>query len=208
MSTTKDKSTSPDTLDQRTSSRPGRTIALFASGVEKETLRFSGYEVDSVCRVLSEYYDTMKYGGSTCGIMYEVAAAFSKLGRDIISIYPTWLDECGYVAEFERVQKIEVNDLHQRKNLLLQDIECILCYPGGIGTLDELVTFLARAAVKEDLREIPVLLYNFDGIFNPFRLMLETFEVYGFAAATYAKLHYFSTTDQLRQILEQEYQNT
>jgi len=183
--------------------RVERTLALFASGVEKESLRFSGYEVDSVCRLLREYFGVMKYGGSNCGVMYDVAEAFHREGGRIISAYPTWLEEYDYVAEFP--DKIAVTNLHERKKVLLENIDCILCYPGGMGTLDELVTFLARAAVGEDQRDILVLLYDFDGLFAPFRLMLKTFEVFGLAAATYPKLHYFTGVDQLRRILDQEY---
>lgn len=180
-----------------------RALALFASGVEKESLRFSGYEVDSVCRVLREYFGVMKYGGSKCGVMYDVAEAFGREGGRIISAYPTWLEDHDYVADFP--EKVAVTNLHERKIVLLEDIDCILCYPGGIGTLDELVTFLARAAVREDTRDILILLYDFNGLFAPFRLMLKTFEVFGLAAETYPKLHYFAGVDQLRRILEQEY---
>ncbi|MBI4244124.1 MAG: TIGR00730 family Rossman fold protein [Planctomycetes bacterium] len=64
----------------------------------------------------------------------------------------------------KKIQKLTITpNITKRKTLLLQT-DCVVVFPGGIGTLDEL--FHVLAAKQAGLSNIPVIIFNFKGYYT------------------------------------------
>ena len=73
------------------------------------------------------------------------------------------------LEERERVsylldEKINCNNLSDRKDIMLQRSDLLVALPGGIGTLDEIFHILAAATIGYHNKR--VVLYNVNGFWN------------------------------------------
>lgn len=152
-------------------------FAMFGSGVENANTCFTCIEIDQIVRCFRDNYDALKYGGSNQGLMHLFANHFFEEGGYVMGIYPKWLKQYGYVADFN--ESVVVENLAQRKKELLKGISAILCLPGGIGTLDEVITYLAELSVEERADQLPVVFYDVQGYYRPLEVLFETMGVFG-----------------------------
>jgi len=147
-------------------------LCFIGSGTEREMTQLDGIEVVAIASVMSDYFDTLVFGGSSVGIMEAFARAFAARGGRIISVVPRWLQDTGLV--FQGCEPTYCNDLAARKHLMFDDIDAVLCYPGGLGTWDELFDLLARRTVEPEAVCPPVYLYNWQKYYAPLLLQIET----------------------------------
>jgi len=147
-------------------------LCFIGSGIEREMTQLDGIEVVAIASVMSDYFDTLVFGGSSVGIMEAFARAFAARGGRIISVVPRWLQDTGLV--FQGCEPTYCNDLAARKHLMFDDIDAVLCYPGGLGTWDELFDLLARRTVEPEAVCPPVYLYNWQKYYAPLLLQIET----------------------------------
>lgn len=106
---------------------------------------------------------TLVYGGSSSGIMEAIARGVHESGGDILGIVPEFLRSRNQISQYPG-QTLFVNDLSERKAMMVEYSEMFLVLPGGIGTLDEMFNTLALQAVDEI--SSPVIIFNQDGIYN------------------------------------------
>ncbi|EFC35424.1 predicted protein [Naegleria gruberi] len=101
------------------------------------------------------------YGGGKKGVMSIVPKYFHERGGRVISINTkeanNGLDEC-YGENFL------YDTLQERQRRLIENSELVICLPGGIGTISELFDVMAMNNNK--IRNVKILLYNFEGFFN------------------------------------------
>jgi hypothetical protein len=115
-------------------------------------------------RILAENGITIVYGGSRLGSMGRLAAAALKVGGKVIGVLPRFMDalEWGHGALSElRI----VEDMHERKRVMLELSGAAIALPGGCGTLEEL--FEAITWKRLGLYFGPVVLVNVGGFFDP-----------------------------------------
>src|SRR5258706_3543811 len=103
-------------------------LCFIGSGIERETTRLDGIEVAAVAKTMADRYDTLVFGGSNVGIMEAFARAFAVCGGRIVSVAPRWLEEEGLV--FDGCEPTWCVDLAERKRLMFEGIDAVLCYPG------------------------------------------------------------------------------
>ena len=120
-------------------------LCFIGSGIERETTDVQDIEVTAIAKVVRTRYDTLVFGGSSIGLMGAFATAFSSCGGRIIAVVPEWLEQEGLT--FPANETVRCRDLAERKRAMLESAQAVLCYPGGIGTCDELFDLLARTAV-------------------------------------------------------------
>jgi uncharacterized protein (TIGR00730 family) len=179
-------------------------ICFIGSGIEREDTRVDGIEVQSIARVVRNHFHTLVFGGSSVGLMEAFASAFASLGGKVISIVPRWLEREGLV--YQGAEPIYCNDLAERKHLMFEETDAVLCYPGGVGTWDELFDLLARRAVEAELVCPPVYLYNWEKYYAPLMLQMETAVEAGLLQPqVFARVHSFETADALEESLAEEY---
>jgi uncharacterized protein (TIGR00730 family) len=147
-------------------------LCFIGSGIEREATRLDGIEVEAVARVTAARFDTLVFGGSSVGIMEAFARAFAGCGGRIVSVVPRWLEAEGLV--YKGCEPTWCKDLAERKHLMFDGIDAVLCYPGGLGTWDELFDLLARKAVDGDGTCPPIYLYNWEKYYAPLLLQIET----------------------------------
>ena len=69
------------------------------------------------------------------------------------------------------------DDLTERKRLLLDNGDCVLVLPGGIGTFDEMVETISSKSLKfRGLTSVPICILNIDGYYDGFITQLKRAE--------------------------------
>jgi uncharacterized protein (TIGR00730 family) len=179
-------------------------LSFIGSGIEQETAQLIGIEVQAVVQIVRLYFDTLLFGGSSIGMMKDFAAAFASSGGRVISIVPRWLEKAGLV--YQGSQPVFCADLAERKKLMFEEADAVLCYPGGIGTWDELFDLLARRAVEGGPACPPVFLYSWEKYYAPLLLQMETAVEAGLAhPETLAAVRPFESVEELAAMLRAEF---
>lgn len=177
-----------------------KKITFFGSGVELEKYGNNLPEINSVLASVSKKYDEVLFGGTNIGIMGKFATCAKENGLKISSILPKWFMDKYEELVFSRENLVLVDSLAERKKVLCQT-DAVLCYPGGVGTLDELFDLLARISLEE-IEPIPIIIYNFERFYSPILLQIES----GIRTGIIKKevmdnIHTFEQVDQLDKIL-------
>ena len=119
---------------------------------------------DSLGGLLARAGVTVVYGGGAIGLMGAVAdSALAQQGQ-VIGIIPQFMKDLEW-AHHGLTELRVVNDMHERKRLLIENVDAVVALPGGCGTLEELleVITLKRLAIYLD----PIVLVNACGYFDP-----------------------------------------
>ena len=82
------------------------------------------------------------YGGGQVGLMGILADAVLDSGGQVVGIIPDFLGSAE-VMHPGITQTIEVDDLFERKALMIEHADAFVALPGGIGTLDEILEVIA-----------------------------------------------------------------
>lgn len=134
-------------------------------------------EARSVAEFLAKNNIGLVYGGSAIGLMGFVADCMLEYGGEIVGVMPGFLIEKEHqhvgLTRFEKVAS-----LWERKNRLVELADFIIVLPGGIGTLDELLTLW----VQNDLAQVtkPIIILNIDGFYDPLIALIDRMEEQGF----------------------------
>ena len=115
-------------------------------------------------RILAENGITIVYGGSSLGSMGRLAAAALEAGGKVIGVLPRFMDELEW-GHRELSELRIVEDMHERKRVMLELSDAAIALPGGCGTLEEL--FEAITWKRLGLYFGPVVLVNVNGFFDP-----------------------------------------
>jgi uncharacterized protein (TIGR00730 family) len=103
---------------------------------------------------------TVVYGGGSRGLMGTMADAAVDAGARVVGVVPRGLFAVEDVHP-GRVEIVEVDDLLERKRVMIELSDAFVALPGGLGTLDELVEVVTWAQLG--LHAKPVLLLEADG---------------------------------------------
>jgi hypothetical protein len=115
-------------------------------------------------RILAENGITIVYGGGSLGSMGRLAVAAMEGGGRVIGVLPRFMDELEWGNRQLSELRI-VEDMHERKRVMLELSEAAIALPGGCGTLEEL--FEAITWKRLGLYFGPVVLVNVNGFFDP-----------------------------------------
>jgi uncharacterized protein (TIGR00730 family) len=115
-------------------------------------------------RILAESGITIVYGGSSLGSMGQLAAAALQAGGKVIGVLPRFMDDLEWGHRALSELRI-VDDMHERKRVMLELSDAAVALPGGCGTLEEF--FEAITWKRLGLYFGPVVLVNVGGFFDP-----------------------------------------
>lgn len=110
------------------------------------------------------------YGGGAVGLMGALADAMIEAGGKITGILPRFMEEVEW-GHKRITDMVLVEDMHERKKLLIKDVDAIIALPGGTGTLEELIEVISLKRLGLFLK--PVILINTGGYYDP---LLEMFD--------------------------------
>jgi len=109
------------------------------------------------------------YGGGKVGLMGEMGAAVKQYGGKKIGVIPKQLLTMEVAATDDDKQYI-TSDMHTRKEKLIALSDVFIAFPGGFGTLDELLEVITLKQLNYHQKPIYILNYDnfFDGIIRQF----------------------------------------
>jgi len=114
--------------------------------------------------MLAERGVRLVYGGGAVGLMGAVADAVLDGGGEVIGVIPTGLFS-REVGHRSLTELIEVESMHQRKQLMFELADAFVALPGGIGTLEELaeITTWSQLGVHDK----PIAVVDVAGYWRP-----------------------------------------
>jgi uncharacterized protein (TIGR00730 family) len=140
-----------------------QTVCVFAGSA-----RVSPPEHEALARELGTALAgagfTVVYGAGSRGLMGTMADAAVEGGARVIGVVPRGL----FAAEDVhpgKIELVEVDDLLERKRVMIELSDAFLALPGGLGTLDELVEVVTWAQLG--LHSKPVFLLAAEGYWTP-----------------------------------------
>lgn len=179
-------------------------LVFIGSGIECDGKELEGIEVVSIVSILRPIFGTVVYGGSQAGLMQRFASAFRSKGGKVVSVVPPWLEAQGLVDYKSEI--LRCADLAERKTLMFRDVDALLCFPGGVGTLDELFDFLGRHRMGDRAICPPIYIYNWRGFFGPLLQQLEEATSLGFIHQRRIEpLHPFESVDDLAVLIRRNH---
>lgn len=109
------------------------------------------------------------YGGGYQGLMGAFADRVLERKGRITGIIPDFMKQLEWAHNLVS-EMVVVEDMRQRKKMLIENVDAIVALPGGIGTLEEL---LEVSTLKQLGRfDKPIVIINTNGFFNTLMLFI------------------------------------
>ncbi|MGH9399649.1 MAG: TIGR00730 family Rossman fold protein [Thermoanaerobaculia bacterium] len=110
------------------------------------------------------------YGGSSRGLMGAVAQEALAGGGQVIGVIPKALE--GREAAHRGLTELRVvNTMHEREQMLFDLADAFVGFPGGLGTIQEVIEMLTWKQLG--IHGKPIVLANIGGYFNPLLAQLD-----------------------------------
>jgi len=128
---------------------------------------------------------TLVYGGAAVGTMGALADGARDAGGEVIGVFPKGFRGTKEVREsgLEVVQRglskfIETIGFAERKQVMEDLSDGCIVMPGSFGTLDELFTYACNRAIDKHTK--PIIVFNFEGYYDPLKQLLANMQEAGF----------------------------
>lgn len=109
-------------------------------------------------------------GAGSIGLMRSVADAVLDNGGEVTGVIPRFMVEQNW-HHTGLTSLVEVETMHERKQLMADLSDAIIALPGGCGTLEELLEIITWKQLGLYLN--PIVVLNVNGFFDPLLAMLE-----------------------------------
>ncbi len=113
---------------------------------------------------------TIVYGGGGAGLMGTLADAALEAGGEVIGVLPHFMKEVEWGHTGITEMRL-VNDMHERKRIMIETSQALIALPGGCGTLEELLEAITWKRLG--LHTNPIIIVNTRGFFDPLLAQLE-----------------------------------
>ncbi len=120
-------------------------------------------EAEKLALALVKNNCSIIYGGGAVGLMGKIADTAMDAGGEVIGIIPRFMVEVEW-GHTNITRLITVEDMPQRKNLLMNKADAIVALPGGTGTLEELIEVISLKRLE--LFNKPIIILNTNGYYN------------------------------------------
>ncbi len=117
-----------------------------------------------MAEILVENKITMNYGAGSVGIMGVMADRMLELNGELTGIIPEFMTEMGWAHPHLKDLRV-VKTMHERKSLMMQDVDAVISMPGGVGTLEELLEAITLKQLGQFLK--PIVILNTDKFYDP-----------------------------------------
>ena len=111
-------------------------------------------------KILAEHQITVVYGGGSAGLMGCLADSVLAHQGQVIGIIPHFMT----AVEWQHnglSDLVLVEDMHERKRRFLVDVDAVIAFPGGCGTLEELLEVITLKRLGIFVK--PILIFNQNG---------------------------------------------
>ncbi|XP_072988332.1 cytokinin riboside 5'-monophosphate phosphoribohydrolase LOG3-like [Typha latifolia] len=139
-----------------------KRICVFCGSSQEKKKTYHDGAIELGSELVSRNIDLV-YGGGSIGLMGLVSRAVYDGGRHVIGVIPKTLMPREITGETGGKIKA-VADMHQKKAEMARQSDAFIAYPGGYGTLEELLEVITWAQLG--IHDNPVGLLNVDGYYN------------------------------------------
>lgn len=140
---------------------------------------------------------TLAYGAGRTGLMGAVADGALEAGGDVVGVIPSLFATPTLMHNgLTRLEIVE--NMHVRKQRLVELSDAFVALPGGYGTFEELFEILTWAQIG--LHKKPVGILNTSGYYEPLLTLIEHARAQGFLYTEHNAL--FVSTDQPEKLLD------
>ncbi len=115
-------------------------------------------------RLLARNEVRLVYGGGGVGLMGAAARAAHDAGGAVLGVMPTFLRRQELL--YDAVETVVVATMHERKRIMFDQSDAFAVFPGGIGTLEEVVELLSWKRLG--LHDKPIVFLDQAGFWEPF----------------------------------------
>lgn len=127
-------------------------------------------EVRSFGRELASRGVTLVYGGSSRGLMGALADEVLGAGGKVIGVIPRALE--GRESAHQGLTELErVSTMHEREQRLFDLADAFVAFPGGFGTMEEIIEMLTWKQLG--IHGKPIVIANIGGYFDPLLAQFE-----------------------------------
>ena len=109
------------------------------------------------------------YGGGGIGLMGAAAKAAHGAGGKVLGVMPEFLRRREVL--YDDVETVVVRTMHERKRIMFEQSDAFAVFPGGIGTLEEVVELISWRRL--DLHRKPIVFLNLKGFWDPFYALID-----------------------------------
>ena len=124
-------------------------------------------------QILAENHVSLVYGGGSAGLMGACANAVLDGGGHVTGIIPDFLVDREHML-MRAQERIITRDMHERKRQMFERADAFVAFPGGVGTLEELVEQLTWAQLGRHKK--PIMIANIEGFWEPLCALLDHME--------------------------------
>ena len=128
-------------------------------------------EIRTFGRELAQRGIRLIYGGSSRGLMGAIADEVLAAGGQVTGVIPKALEGCE-AAHRGLTELRVVNSMHEREQLLFDLSDAFVAFPGGFGTMEEIIEMITWKQMG--IHGKPIVLANIAGYFQP---LLQQFDV-------------------------------
>jgi len=114
-------------------------------------------------RLLADSGVRLIYGGGGVGLMGACARAAHDAGGKVLGVMPEFLRM--REALYDEVETVVVATMHERKQIMFEQADGFAVFPGGIGTLEEVVELMSWRRL--DLHRKPIVFFSPRGFWAP-----------------------------------------
>ena len=132
-------------------------------------------------------------GAGSIGLMRSVADAVLENGGEVTGVIPKFMVEQGW-HHTGLSKLVEVESMHERKQLMADLSDAVIALPGGCGTLEELLEIITWKQLGLYLN--PIVILNTNGFFDPFLDMLTRAIDENFMRRQHGEIWHVATTPQ------------
>ena len=146
-----------------------KNVALFCASSTKIDDKFHEDAV-LLAELLVKNNISIRYGGGAAGLMGTVANTMMQLGGTVTGIIPEFMMKMEW-GNNDITDLIVVNDMAERKKMIIENTDAVITLAGGIGTLDELVEVITLKQLGQYTK--PIIVLNTNNFFKYLLLQLE-----------------------------------
>ena len=146
-----------------------RTVCVYCASSERTPAVYHD-AATRLGRHLAREGFAIVYGGGSTGSMGRVAGAALAAGGRVTGVLPRFMDELEWGHRTLSELRV-VDDMHQRKRLMLELSDAAVALPGGCGTFEELLEAITWKRLGLFLG--PIAIVNVNGFYDPLAHLLE-----------------------------------
>lgn len=126
---------------------------------------------------LASHNHQLVYGGSKAGLMGVLADTVLEQGGKVYGILPDFMQK--REQAYEGLTNLQiVSSMDERKRLLMEEGDVLVAFPGGPGTLEEIIQ--AISWVRIGTLKKPCLLLNLNGYYDNLKAQFDQMVTAGF----------------------------